>query len=57
MKIKPLDPIIIDIDFTPELNHPLVRAYIDPDVELSESHIQCIYEAIQIAQDMKYGNS
>lgn len=54
MKIKPLNPISLDIDFSPQLCHPLVQAFLDPDVELSESHIQCIYEAIKMAQEMKY---
>jgi len=42
----------LDIDLSPQLTHPLVGAFIDPDVELDEVHIQCIYDAIQIAQQM-----
>lgn len=48
----PLQGFSLNIDLSPQLVHPLVGAFIDPDVELSESHIQCIYDAIEIAQEM-----
>lgn len=52
--MTPLVPLTIDIDMAPQLNHPLVGAFIDPSLSLSESHINCIYEAIQLAQEMVY---
>jgi hypothetical protein len=42
----------LDIDISPQLTHPLVGAFIDPDLELSEAHIQCIYDAVRVAQEM-----
>lgn len=50
----PLQPLIFDINYTPEMYSPLVQAYISPDVELSESVISCIYEAQQLAREMMY---
>lgn len=48
-------PIELDIDFMPQLNHPLVRAFISDDVELTESHIDAIYGAIKYADEVMYG--
>lgn len=48
----PLQGFSLNIDITPQLVHPLVGAFIDPDLELTESHIQCIYDAVAIAQEM-----
>lgn len=53
--MKPLHGFNLDIDMTPQLNHPMVGMFIDPDLELTESHINCLYDAIQIAQAMVYG--
>ena len=44
----------IDIDMTPHLSHPLVRGFIDPTIELSESHIHAIEEAIMYARRLRY---
>ncbi len=51
----PLLPVQFNIDYIPQLNHPLVRAYIDPDVELDQIHIDCIYDAIEEAEDLMHG--
>lgn len=48
-------PIELDIDFMPQLNHPLMRAYVDEDVEFNEHHINAIYEAIEYADKVMYG--
>lgn len=49
-------PILLNIDYLPQLNHPLLQAYIDPDVELGESHIDCIADAIEYADKVMYDN-
>lgn len=48
----PLQGFSLDIDLSPQLTHPLVGAFIDPDLDLCEAHIQCIYDAVAIAQEM-----
>lgn len=53
---RALLPIQMDIDYIPQLNHPLVQAYIDPDIELDETHINCIYDAIELAYGIMYDN-
>lgn len=50
-------PITLDIDYIPQLNHPIVQAYIDPDIELDESHIDCIMDAIEYADQVMYDRS
>jgi hypothetical protein len=50
--MQPLQGFSLDIDMTPQLTHPLVGAFIDPDLELDEVHIQCIYDAVRVAQEM-----
>lgn len=50
-----LMPVELDIDVLPQLNHPLVKAFADIDVELSEQHVQCIYDAIEYADKVLYG--
>lgn len=45
-------PIEMDINYLPEMHHPMVKAYLGAGVEFSESHIECIYEAIQLAEEM-----
>ena len=45
----------LDIDMTPQLVHPQVGMFIDPSVELSDVHIQCLYEAIQYANRLMHG--
>lgn len=52
----PVVPIELDIEFLPTLNYPLVKAYVDPDVELDDCHINCIYDAIDYAKSINYGN-
>jgi hypothetical protein len=44
----------LDIDMTPQLNHPQVGMFIDSDLEVTEVHIQCLYEAIQYANKLMY---
>lgn len=50
--MQPLHGFSLDIDLSPQLTHPLVGAFIDPELELDEVHIQCIYDAVRIAQEM-----
>ena len=45
----------LDIDMTPQLCHPKVGMFIDPDLEVTEAHIQCLYEAIQYANRLMHG--
>jgi hypothetical protein len=52
--MNPLIPFDLDIDMAPQLCHHLVGAFIDPDVELDDCHIQAIYDAIQYARRMQY---
>lgn len=52
--MKAFEPIYIDIEEAPSLNHHLVQAYIDPDVEISECHIHAIAEAVEYAKRMLY---
>ena len=52
--MTPLQSLMLDIDLAPHLTHPLVGAFIDPSLELTEMHINCIYDAIQYAQQMMY---
>lgn len=52
--MKAFQPIIIDIEEAPSLNHHLVQAFIDPDVELDECHIHAIAEAVEYAKRMLY---
>jgi len=49
-------PISLDIDYIPQLNHPIVQAYIDPDIELDEAHMDCIMDAIEYADQVMYDN-
>jgi hypothetical protein len=59
MKTKPtltaLQGFNLDIDMTPQLCHPQVGMFIDPEVEISDVHIQCLYEAIQYANRLMHG--
>lgn len=46
-----LAPILIDIDYIPELNHPLVQGFIDPEVEVTDMHLEAIAEAVMLGED------
>lgn len=50
-----LQGFTLDIDMTPQLCHPQVGMFIDPEVEISDVHIQCLYEAIQYANRLMHG--
>ena len=52
--MKPLLPVELEIDYFPGLNHPMVKAFISGDVEISEIHINCIYDAIEYANRNLY---
>lgn len=45
----------LDIDICPSLNHPLVQIYTSPGIEPTEAHIECVYQAIQYANEVLYG--
>ena len=49
-------PVHLDIDCFPQFNHPLVQAYVDPDIELDEVHIKALYDAIKYAESLIYDN-
>ena len=53
--MQPLIHFKPDVDQAPELNHPQVGMFFDPDVELTQAHIECLYEAIKYAKRLMYG--
>lgn len=56
--MTPVRSLSIDIDYMPSLCNPLVGGFIDPSIELTESHINAIKDAIAYAQKVMYeGNS
>lgn len=44
----------LDIVMLPTLNHPLVQAYVHGDIEPTESHVECLCEAIKYAKELVY---
>ena len=53
--MRPAIPLELDIDTYPQFNHPLVQAFVGEDVEVTQMHIECLYEAIEYARRMLYG--
>lgn len=53
--MKAITDFKLNIDISPNLSHPLVGVFIDPNVEVDEIHIQCIFEAIQYANRLLHG--
>jgi hypothetical protein len=52
--MKAVRSLTVDIDYMPHLCHPLVGGFIDPDLELTESQINAIRDAIICAQKLMY---
>ena len=55
--MTPLRALTVDIDYMPELCHPLVGAFIDPSLDLTESQTQAIKDAILYAYKLMYSEN